>query len=251
MVFDQFISAGERKWLRMSGLVCMLPHGYEGQGPEHSSARLERYLQMCAEDNMQVVNCTTPANFFHVLRRQLKREFRKPLIAMTPKSMLRNKRAVSPLDGFVAGTSFHRLLMDQAETHKGEKIKLARDEKIRRVILCSGKVYYDLYDEREKRGIDDVYHPARRAALSVPAEGAGQGALALQEGGSRLVPGGAQEHGVLDLRRALSRMGARPGRRQVEAPRYAGRPASAATATGLMSKHLAQLKAFLDECFAA
>ncbi len=141
----------------MSGLVCLLPHGYEGQGPEHSSARLERYLQLCAEDNMQVVVCTTPANFFHALRRQLKREFRKPLIAMTPKSMLRNKRAISNLEAFASGTSFHRLLWDHAETHKGEKIKLAKDDKIRRVVVCSGKVYYDLYDEREKRGIDDVY----------------------------------------------------------------------------------------------
>ena len=106
---------------------------------------------------MQVVNCTTPANFFHVLRRQIKREFRKPLIVMTPKSMLRNKRAVSALEAFAPGTSFHRLLWDDAETHKGEKIKLVADDKIRRVVLCSGKVYYDLYDEREKRGVDDVY----------------------------------------------------------------------------------------------
>ncbi len=157
VVFDQFISSGERKWLRMSGLVCLLPHGYEGQGPEHSSARLERYLQLCAEDNMQVVVCSTPANFFHALRRQLKRDIRKPLIVMTPKSMLRNKRAVSAIEAFAPGASFHRLLWDSAETHKGEKIKLARDDKIRRVILCSGKVYYDLYEEREKRGIDDVY----------------------------------------------------------------------------------------------
>ena len=119
VVFDQFISAGEKKWLRMSGLVCMLPHGYEGNGPEHSSARLERYLQLCAEDNMQVVHCTTPANFFHVLRRQLKREFRKPLILMTPKSMLRNRRAVSNLAAFGPDTSFHRLLWDHAETHEG------------------------------------------------------------------------------------------------------------------------------------
>ncbi len=218
VVFDQFISAGERKWLRMSGLVCMLPHGYEGQGPEHSSARLERYLQMCAEDNMQVVTCTTPANFFHVLRRQLKREFRKPLIAMTPKSMLRNKRAVSALSAFATGSSFHRLLWDHAETHKGEKIKLARDEKIRRVVICSGKVYYDLYDEREKRGIDDVYLLRIEQLYPFPLKALVKELTRFQARRSGLVPGGAEEHGPLDLRRALYRMGARPGRRQGEAP---------------------------------
>ena len=133
VVFDQFISSGERKWLRMSGLVCLLPHGYEGQGPEHSSARLERYLQICAEDNMQVANCTTPANYFHILRRQLNREIRKPLILMTPKSLLRHKRAVSRLDDLVTGTTFHRLLWDDAQLHPDEKIKLVPDDKIRRV----------------------------------------------------------------------------------------------------------------------
>ena len=157
VVFDQFISSGERKWLRMSGLVCLLPHGYEGQGPEHSSARLERYLQMCAEDNMQVANCTTPANYFHVLRRQLKRDIRKPLILMTPKSLLRHKRAVSRLDEMGPDTSFHRVLYDDAQLLEDHKIKLVTDDKIRRVILCSGKIYYDLYEEREKRGIDDIY----------------------------------------------------------------------------------------------
>src|SRR5712672_629254 len=157
VLFDQFISSGERKWLRMSGLLCMLPHGYEGQGPEHSSARLERFLQMCAEDNMQVVYATTPANFFHVLRRQLHREIRKPLILMTPKSLLRHKRAVSRLDEFGSGTTFHRLLYDDAVMLPDEKIRLVPDDKIRRVVLCSGKVYYDIYEEREKRGIDDVY----------------------------------------------------------------------------------------------
>src|SRR5206468_11239746 len=157
VVFDQFISSGERKWLRMSGLVCLLPHGYGGQGPEHSSARLERYLQMRAEDNMQVVYPTTPANYFHVLRRQLHREIRKPLILMTPKSLLRHKRAVSRLEELAKGTTFHRILYDDAQMQPSEATKLVPDEKIRRIVLCSGKVYYDLYEEREKRGIDDIY----------------------------------------------------------------------------------------------
>jgi 2-oxoglutarate dehydrogenase E1 component len=157
VVFDQFISSGERKWLRMSGLVCLLPHGYEGQGPEHSSARLERFLQMCAEDNMQVANCTTPANYFHILRRQMNRDFRKPLILMTPKSLLRHKRAVSTLEEMSGDTSFHRCCGTMRNTSGFEPIKLVKDNKIRRVVMCSGKVYYDLYEEREKRGIDDIY----------------------------------------------------------------------------------------------
>jgi 2-oxoglutarate dehydrogenase E1 component len=249
VVFDQFISAGERKWLRMSGLVCLLPHGYEGQGPEHSSARLERYLQMCGEDNMQVVACTTPANWFHVLRRQLKREYRKPLIAMTPKSMLRYKRAVSALSAFATGSSFHRLLWDHAETHKGEKIKLAKDEKIRRVVLCSGKVYYDLYDDREKRGIDDVYllrveqlYPFPLKALVKELSRFKKAEIVwCQEEPKNMGPWTFVEP---YLEWVLGQIGGKSKR-----PRYAGRPATAATATGLMSKHLAQLKAFLDECF--
>ena len=174
VIFDQFISSGERKWLRMSGLVCLLPHGYEGQGPEHSSARLERFLQMCAEDNMQVANCTTPANYFHILRRQMKRDFRKPLILMTPKSLLRHKRAVSTLSELAGESSFHRLLWDDAEVIKDGPIKLQRDNKIRRVVMCSGKVYFDLLEEREKRGVDDVYLLRDRAALSLPGQGADQ-----------------------------------------------------------------------------
>jgi 2-oxoglutarate dehydrogenase E1 component len=143
VMVDQFISSGESKWLRMSGLVMLLPHGYEGQGPEHSSARLERYLQLCAEDNMQVVNCTTPANYFHALRRQMKRNFRKPLIVMTPKSLLRLKAAQSALADMAEGSSFHRVL-PEAE-------KIAPDDQIQRVVLCTGKVYYDLAAERAKR----------------------------------------------------------------------------------------------------
>ncbi len=148
VIIDQFICSGESKWLRMSGLVLLLPHGYEGQGPEHSSARWERYLQLSAEDNWSVCNITTPANYFHALRRQLLRNFRKPLVIMTPKSLLRHKLAVSKLDEMFTGSRFYRVL---AETER-----LVADAKVRRVLLCSGKVYYDLFEERAKRGIDDV-----------------------------------------------------------------------------------------------
>ncbi|PJK28945.1 2-oxoglutarate dehydrogenase E1 component [Minwuia thermotolerans] len=149
VIIDQFLSNGEAKWLRMSGLVMLLPHGHEGQGPEHSSARLERYLQLCAEDNMQVANCTTPANYFHILRRQVHRDFRKPLILMTPKSLLRHKRCVSTLDDFSTGSSFHRVLYE--ETLPSDK------KKAKTLILCSGKVYYDLVDKREELGADDAH----------------------------------------------------------------------------------------------
>jgi len=156
VVIDQFIASGERKWTRASGLVMLLPHGYEGQGPEHSSARLERFLQLCANDNMQVVNCTTPANYFHVLRRQMHREFRKPLIVMTPKSLLRNKHCVSNIEDFGKDTFFHRILWDHALDEENGFIKLKESSKIKKVILCSGKVYFDLLDAREKLKKDDV-----------------------------------------------------------------------------------------------
>ncbi len=247
VLFDQFISSGERKWLRMSGLVCMLPHGYEGQGPEHSSARLERYLQMCAEDNMQVANCTTPANLFHILRRQLKREIRKPLILMTPKSLLRHKRAVSRLDEMGEGTSFHRILYDDAQMLPDEKIKLVADNKIRRVILCTGKVYYDLYEEREKRGIDDIYIMRVEQLYPVPMKALVQELSRFKEAEFVWCQEEPRNMGAWHfiepyLEWVFNQIGAVHRR-----PRYAGRPAMAATATGLMSKHLAQLKAFLDE----
>ncbi len=224
VLFDQFISSGERKWLRMSGLVCLLPHGYEGQGPEHSSARLERFLQMCAEDNMQVANCTTPANYFHILRRQLTRDFRKPLILMTPKSLLRHKRAVSRLDEFGPDTSFHRLLWDDAQMRPGENVKLVNDDKIRRVVVCSGKVYYDLYEERQQARHRRYLSVTHRAALSVPDQGADGGTVALQAGGNRVVPGRAAQYGRLGVRRYLPGMGAQSDRRQAS-PRPLCRPA--------------------------
>ncbi len=247
VVFDQFISSGERKWLRMSGLVCLLPHGYEGQGPEHSSARLERFLQMCAEDNMQVANLTTPANYFHALRRQLKREIRKPLILMTPKSLLRHKRAVSRLDELVNGTSFHRLLWDDAQLLPNEKIKLVSDDKIRRVVMCSGKVYYDLYDEREKRGIDDIYllrieqlYPFPTKALVTELSRFKQAEMVWCQEEPRNM--GAWFFVDVFLQWVLNQITAKH-----RTMRYAGRPASASTAVGQMSKHLTQLKQFLDE----
>jgi 2-oxoglutarate dehydrogenase E1 component len=247
VVFDQFISSGERKWLRMSGLVCLLPHGYEGQGPEHSSARLERYLQMCAEDNMQVANCTTPANYFHILRRQIQRDFRKPLILMTPKSLLRHKRAVSTLDELGPGSSFHRLLWDDAQTHPDEKIKLVPDAKIRRVVISSGKVYYDLYEEREKRGIDDIYllrieqlYPFPTKALMTELSRFKDAEIVWCQEEPRNMGGWVFVDIFLEW--VLNQIGAKHRR-----ARYAGRPASASTAVGQMSQHLAQLKQFLED----
>jgi 2-oxoglutarate dehydrogenase E1 component len=247
VIVDQFISSGERKWLRMSGLVMLLPHGYEGQGPEHSSARLERYLQLCAEDNWQIANCTTPANYFHILRRQLHRQFRKPLVLMTPKSLLRHKRVVSNLEQLGPDTTFHRLLWDDAQFLPDQAIKLVPDEKIRRVVLCSGKVYYDLYEEREKRGIDDVYLLRVEQLYPFPAR------ALIQELGR------FKEAEIVWCQEEPKNMGAwsfiEPNIEWVldhiqakhRRPRYVGRPSSAATATGLMSKHQRELKAFVDE----
>ena len=253
VVVDQFISSGERKWFRMSGLVMLLPHGYEGQGPEHSSARLERYLQLCAEDNMQVANCTTPANYYHILRRQMKRDFRKPLILMTPKSLLRHKKAVSSVAELGPDSTFHRLLWDDAEAPGVPKtsIKLKPDSEIRRVVLCTGKVYYDLLEDREKRGIDDVYLLRLEQLYPFPAKALldelnrfrGAEIVWCQEEPKNM---GAWAFVQPYIDWVLEQMG-RPGER----PRYVGRPASASTATGLMRKHLQELQAFLEEAFAA
>jgi 2-oxoglutarate dehydrogenase E1 component len=250
VVIDQFISSAERKWLRMSGLVMLLPHGYEGQGPEHSSARLERYLQLCAEDNMQVANCTTPANYFHVLRRQLKRDIRKPLILMTPKSLLRHKRAVSRIDEMTADTSFHRLLWDGAQTLSDQKIKLVSDAAMRRVVMCSGKVYYDLYEEREKRGIDDIYILRLEQLYPVPLKALVHELARFKQ--TEFVwcqeePRNMGAYHFLEpyLQWVLEQIGA--GSKKYKKIRYAGRPASASTAVGQMSKHLTQLESLLEQ----
>lgn len=245
IMIDQFISSGERKWLRMSGLVMLLPHGFEGQGPEHSSARLERFLQLCAEDNWIVANCTTPSNYFHVLRRQIHRNYRKPLILMTPKSLLRHRLCVSDLDDFANGSSFHRVLWDDAEKGLSET-GLKADGKIRRVVMCSGKVYFDLLDARDAAGIDDVYLMRLEQFYPFPAlslvkelgrfkkaeivwcqeEPKNQGGWAFIEPNIEWV---------------LSRVGATKSR-----PVYAGRPAAASPAAGLASEHKAQQKALVN-----
>jgi 2-oxoglutarate dehydrogenase E1 component len=251
VVIDQFISSGERKWLRMSGLVMLLPHGYEGQGPEHSSARLERYLQLCAEDNMQVANCTTPANYFHILRRQITRDFRKPLVLMTPKSLLRHKRATSRLEELADGTAFHRVLYDDAQMLGDSEIKLAADDRIRRVVLCSGKVYYDLYEDRIRRGVNDVYllrieqlYPFPHKALVTELSRFPNADVTwCQEEPQNM---GAWAFVQPNIEWVLNYVAAKTKR-----PTYVGRPSSASTATGLMSRHQKELKNFLDEAFGA
>ena len=249
IMFDQFISSGESKWLRMSGLVCLLPHGFEGQGPEHSSARLERYLQMSGGDNWIVANCTTPANYFHILRRQLHRSFRKPLILMTPKSLLRHKRAQSERDAFLTGSSFHRVLWDDAQ--KGDSdTRLVPDDQIRRVVLCSGKVYYDLLEARDAAGINDVYlmrieqfypFPALSLVKELERFKGAEFVWCQEEPKNQ----GAWNFIEPNIEWVLSRIGARNTR-----PGYAGRPASASPATGLASAHKSQQETLVNEALA-
>jgi len=235
----------------MSGLVCLLPHGYEGQGPEHSSARLERFLQLCAEDNWQVANCTTPANYFHILRRQLHRKFRKPLILLTPKSLLRHKRVVSDLAAMGPDTTFHRVLWDDAQSAPASATKLAADGKIRRVIVCSGKVYNDLYEAREAAGITDVYLMRLEQLYPFPAR-ALIGELArfpaaelvwVQEEPKNM---GAWSFIEPNIAWVLQHIPASTAR-----PRYVGRPASAATATGIAAKHHQEQQALIAQALSA
>ena len=246
IMFDQFVSSGESKWLRMSGLVTLLPHGYEGQGPEHSSARLERFLQMCGQDNWIVANCTTPANYFHILRRQIHRSFRKPLILMTPKSLLRHRLAVSKMEEFTDDSSFHRVLWDDAQFGQSET-KLAADKKIKRVVMCSGKVYFDLFEERAARGIDDIYlmrfeqfypFPAISALKELERFKNAEMVWCQEEPKNQ----GAWSFMEPNLEWVLSRMNAKHTR-----PVYAGRPASASPATGLASQHKAQQEALIAD----
>jgi 2-oxoglutarate dehydrogenase E1 component len=240
VIIDQFIASAEAKWLRMSGLVLLLPHGYEGQGPEHSSARLERFLQLCADENMQVCNITTPANYFHALRRQMRRNFRKPLIVMTPKSLLRHKMAVSDLAEFGPGSSFHRVIGETATN-------LVADAKIKRVIICSGKVYYDLTALRDEQKIDDVailrleqFYPFPHATLKAQlAKYPAADVVWCQEEPKN--QGGWQ---FLDrrLEAVLEEIG-----HAAKRPVYVGRRGAASPACGTLSRHNAEQTALLHQ----
>jgi 2-oxoglutarate dehydrogenase E1 component len=240
-IIDQFIASAEAKWLRMSGLVMLLPHGYEGQGPEHSSARLERYLQLCGEDNIQVCNLTSSANYFHALRRQVHRNFRKPLVIMTPKSMLRAREFMSNLDEMGPGTAFHRVL--------GEVDTLVSDDKVRRVVMCSGKVYFDLRKERRERKIDDIalirieqLHPFPFNALSK---------LIGRYDNADFVwcqeePQNAGAWNFVDRRIEQVLIGLPT---KIKRPIYIGRPEAAATATGLLKRHVKEQAKLVDAAF--
>jgi 2-oxoglutarate dehydrogenase E1 component len=232
VIIDQFLASGETKWLRMSGLVLLLPHGYEGQGPEHSSARIERYLQLCAERNMYVCNLTTPANYYHALRRQLHRNFRKPLIIFEPKSLLRHKLAVSALADFAEGTRFQYVIP--------EIDAIAPPEEVRRVAICSGKVYYDLLQERRLKDIRDVavvrleqMYPFPKITLGrVLAPYLNADVVWCQEEPQNM---GAWCFVDRRIEKVLSRLDMK-----VRRPTYVGREAAASPATGLAKTHMAQ-----------
>ena len=234
IMIDQFIAAGEAKWLRANGLVMLLPHGYEGQGPEHSSGRLERFLQLCAEDNIQVANCTTPANYFHILRRQMIRPFRKPLVIMTPKSLLRHKSAVSDIGDFGGENRFHRMFDDRGQ---------ARTDAVRRLVLCSGKVYYDIADARDAAGRADVYIARVEQLYPFPADAVAD--YVRQMPGLQSVVWAQEEPmnaGAWGFVNPMIEDALIAAKAPVRRATYVGRPPSAATATGLASRHAAEQK---------
>ena len=248
IIIDQFITSGESKWGRASGLVMLLPHGYEGQGPEHSSARLERFLQLCAQDNIQVVNCTTPANYFHALRRQMHREFRKPLIIMTPKSLLRHRQCVSGLNDFTKDTSFHRVLPDRAYTSEYDLVRLKKDNQIKKVVICSGKIYFDLVDAREKTKNNEVVFIRLEQIYPFPVKRLGQELKRYvknadfywcQEEPKNMGAWNTVKHYIDRTLEIINY-----SKKNVE---YVGRRPSASTATGNLNKHLAQQKEILEK----
>jgi 2-oxoglutarate dehydrogenase E1 component len=229
--------------LRMSGLVMLLPHGYEGQGPEHSSARIERYLQLCAEDNIQVCNLTGAANYFHALRRQIRRNFRKPLVIFTPKSLLRAKEVASRLDEMEPGTSFHRVI--------GETEAIAPDDEVRRVVLCTGKVYFDLIKARAKNGdrrvavvrIEQLYPFPFGALAAVVQRYRNAEIVWCQEEPQNM---GAWNFVDRRIEQVLAGLDVAAKR-----ARFAGRAEAASPATGLFKRHVEEQAGLVAEALAA
>jgi len=247
IIIDQFITSSEAKWGRASGLVMLLPHGYEGQGPEHSSARLERFLQLCAGENIQVVNCTTPANYFHVLRRQMHRDFRKPLIIMTPKSLLRHKKCVSKLEDFTKKNTFHRILGDHAYLKNSGLIELKKDSKIEKVVICSGKIYYDLIEAREKSKNDKVVFIRIEQLYPFPAKTLARELKRYKKAKLIWCQEEPQNMGAWNTVRNYIERTAEIIQSKSDVIKYIGRKPSASTATGNLNKHLAQQKEILEK----
>ena len=247
VIIDQFITSSESKWGRASGLVMLLPHGYEGQGPEHSSARLERFLQLCAGENIQVVNCTTPSNYFHVLRRQMHREFRKPLIVMTPKSLLRHKRCVSNINEFVSKSSFHRVLEDDAYEKSNNLVSLKKDNQIKKVIMCSGKIYYDLIEEREKTKKNDIVFVRIEQLYPFPAKTLAKVLKKYKKAKFIWCQEEPKNMGAWNTaRNYIERTLEMINFKDINI-KFVGRSASSTTATGNANKHLAQQKEILEK----
>ncbi len=247
VIIDQFITSSESKWGRASGLVMLLPHGYEGQGPEHSSARLERFLQLCAGENIQVVNCTTPSNYFHVLRRQMHREFRKPLIVMTPKSLLRHKRCVSNINEFVSKSSFHRVLEDDAYEKRNNLISLKKDNQIKKVIMCSGKIYYDLIEEREKTKKNHIVFVRVEQLYPFPAKTLAKVLKKYKKAEFIWCQEEPKNMGAWNtVRNYIERTLEMINFKDINI-KFVGRSASSTTATGNANKHLAQQKEILEK----
>ena len=247
VIIDQFITSSEAKWGRASGLVMLLPHGYEGQGPEHSSARLERFLQLCAGENIQVVNCTTPSNYFHVLRRQMHREFRKPLVIMTPKSLLRHKRCISNISEFTSKSSFHRILEDDAYDKKCNLISLKKDSKIEKVVMCSGKIYYDLVEAREKYKSDKIIFIRLEQLYPFPAKTLATVLKRYKNAEFIWCQEEPKNMGAWNtVRNYIDRTLEMINFKDINV-KYVGRKASSSTATGNANKHLAQQKEILEK----
>jgi 2-oxoglutarate dehydrogenase E1 component len=249
VIIDQFITSSESKWGRASGLVMLLPHGYEGQGPEHSSARLERFLQLCAGENIQVVNCTTPSNYFHVLRRQMHREFRKPLIIMTPKSLLRHKRCISNISEFISKSSFHRVLEDDAYIKENNLITLKKDNKIKKVVMCSGKIYYDLIEEREKTNNDNIVFIRLEQLYPFPAKTLAKVLKKYKKAKFIWCQEEPKNMGAWNtVKNYIERTLEMINFKDINI-KFVGRSASSTTATGNANKHLAQQKEILEKIF--